>query len=125
MCLGVPLQVESLDASGQALCRVGDVDSGATFAATTQKETAPSGEGLRAVDTLLLDAPPKPGDWLLVHVSVAIRALEPLEAMQIRDALAAVTAAATGQAYEHLIADLVDREPQLPPHLRTTESSTP
>ena len=103
MCLGVPLQVVALDGFGKALCRDGGSNE------------------LRPVDTLLLDEPPQPGAWLLVHVRIALRVLDPEEATQIRDALTAVTAAAAGEAFEHLIADLVDREPELPPHLRKTE----
>jgi hydrogenase expression/formation protein HypC len=70
------------------------------------------------VDVSLLEGVPAPGDWLLVHVGIAIRGLEPEEAGQIADALRAVDAAARGEPFEHLIADLIDREPQLPPHLR-------
>jgi hydrogenase expression/formation protein HypC len=54
-----------------------------------------------------------------VHVNVAIRALDALEARQIADALLAVTAAASGQPFEHLLADLIEREPELPAHLRS------
>jgi hydrogenase expression/formation protein HypC len=101
MCLGVPLQVTSIETSGAALCG-----------------TADNGAQLRAVDVSLLDAPPIPGDWLLVHVNLAIRALDAGEARQISDALQAVSAAAAGQPFEHLLADLIDREPELPEHLR-------
>ncbi|MEM1412809.1 MAG: HypC/HybG/HupF family hydrogenase formation chaperone [Pseudomonadota bacterium] len=103
MCLGVPMEVVSANGSAEAQCRNGD-------------------GSLRTVDTLLLDVPPQPGDWLLVHVRIAIRPLNSTEAVQIRDALHAVTAAAAGEAYEHLIADLVDREPELPAHLRPVEN---
>jgi hydrogenase expression/formation protein HypC len=72
----------------------------------------------RPVDVSLLEGTPAPGDWLLVHVGIGIRALEAAEAQQIADALRAVDAAARGQPFEHLIADLIDREPELPPHLR-------
>ncbi len=72
----------------------------------------------RPVETSLLEQPPQPGDWLLVHVNVAIRALDAGEAGQISDALLAVTRAAAGESFEHLLADLIDREPQLPAHLR-------
>lgn len=100
MCLGIPLQLRTFQAPGLALC-------------------APAGRPgeLRPVETALLAQPPQPGDWLLVHVNVAIRALAPEEAGQISDALLAVTAAANGQPFEHLLADLINREPQLPPHL--------
>ena len=100
MCLGIPLQVQVVNTDGSAGC-------------------SPHGEpqALRAVNTGLLDRQPARGDWLLVHVNVAIRALDAIEARQIDNALRAVTAAAHGLPFEHLIADLVDREPQLPDHL--------
>ena len=101
MCIGVPLQVIAVPARGRALC----IEPGAPALP-------------RAVDTLLLEVEPAVGDWLLVHVDVAVRAVSDMEAGQIGDALKAVTAAAAGQSFEHLLGDLVDREPQLPPHLR-------
>lgn len=97
MCLGVPLQVRSVDV-GVALCR--------------------DAVGERRISTLLLDAPPAPGDWVLVHIDAAIRAIDAEEARLVRDALLAVSAAAEGAPFEHLLADLIDREPELPPHLR-------
>ncbi len=100
MCLGVPMQVDCVLASGAARCVAAD------------------GAGPRTVETSLLERPPAAGDWLLVHVDIAIRALEALEARQIADALLAVSAAAAGEPFEHLLADLIDREPQLPEHLR-------
>jgi hydrogenase expression/formation protein HypC len=96
MCLGVPMQVVAAG-DGWAECR--------------------NGEALRRVDTLLLD-PVAPGDWVLVHVASAVRAIDAAEAASIRGALLAVERAASGQPFEHLLADLIDREPQLPPHLR-------
>ena len=102
MCLGIPLQVRTTPVPGTALC-------------TTRSEPT----ALRRVNTALLDTEPQPGDWLLAHVDIAIRALDPEEARLIDDALAAVTAAADGQPFEHLLADLIDREPQLPEHLQS------
>ena len=101
MCLGLPMQVRAADIPGAVQCASRD-QAGI----------------LRRVNTALLDASPTPGDWLLVHVDVAIRSLSEEEADLIGNALAAVTAAADGKPFEHLIADLVDREPQLPEHLR-------
>ncbi len=75
----------------------------------------------RSVETLVLDAAPAPGDWLLVHVDMAVRPISALEARRIADALQAVSAAAAGAPFEHLLADLIDREPQLPPHLRAAQ----
>lgn len=103
MCIGVPLQVQSVLSSGAALCRGRSEKTGAAG---------------RPVDTVLLETAVMPGDWLLVHVDVAIRTLEASEARAIADALEAVAAAAAGEPWEHLLADLIDREPQLPEHLR-------
>ena len=108
MCLGVPMQVQSLLPSGAALCNPAGGDR----------------TGL-TVEASLLDVPPSPGDWLLVHIDVAIRALDTVEAQQIGDALRAVAAAAAGEPFEHLLADLIDREPQLPPHLREQYTGDP
>jgi hydrogenase expression/formation protein HypC len=98
MCIGVPMQVEEVH-DGWCLCGV----DGQT----------------RRVSTLLLDAPPAPGDHVLVHADTAVRAMSAEEAVLVADALRAVMAAASGQDFEHLIADLADREPQLPDHLRS------
>jgi hydrogenase expression/formation protein HypC len=109
MCLGVPLQVLSVDAGGNALCRGNS-----------------AGAMERPVTTLLLDQPARVGDWLLVHIDVAIRSLDAAEARLISDALTAVDAAARGLPFEHLLGDLANREPELPAHLRpgsATESS--
>lgn len=98
MCVGVPMQVVEAR-EGVAICAV-------------------DGER-REVSTLLItDGPIAAGDWLLCHLGNAFRRLDEEEAGLIRDALGAVMAAADGQPFEHLIADLVDREPELPPHLR-------
>ena len=103
MCVGTPMRVTEVLASGAVHC-------------------LPYGEGQppHLVEASLLDSAPIVDDWLLVHVDVAIRSLDPVAARQIGDALQAVTAAAAGQPFEHLLADLIDREPQLPPHLRET-----
>ncbi len=106
MCVGIPMQVSTVPFAGTAMCVLDREDCAA-----------------RNVDTLLLDRPARPGDWLLVHVGIAIRALDEEEARQIADALRAATAAAAGEPFEHLLADLIDREPQLPPHLRQPDAS--
>jgi len=58
------------------------------------------------------------GDRLLVFIDSAIRRLDPDEAQQIDDALDGLAAAIEGRPFEHLFADLIDREPELPAHLR-------
>jgi len=96
MCLGIPMQV--LDARGhEALCH---------------------GRGeTRRVSTVLIDPPPV-GSWVLVHLDTARQGLTAEEAATIDKALDALDTALAGGSVDHLFADLVDREPQLPPHLR-------
>ena len=96
MCIGIPMTV--LEGDGHtALCdRRGEV---------------------RRVSMLLLGAVPA-GTPVLVHVDSAVRVLDAEEARQIGDALDGVAAALAGQPFEHLFADLIDREPQLPAFLR-------
>lgn len=103
MCLGVPLRVCELLSPVAALCGYSEVDS------------AP-----RQVNLALLEHPANIGDWLLVHVDIAIRTLPADEAAEISRALAALDAAAKGLPFEHLLADLFDREPELPAHLKPT-----
>jgi hydrogenase expression/formation protein HypC len=103
MCIGTPLQVQSVPSWGIALCKPTNAD-----------------EAPQRVETSLLEHPPRPGDWMLVHANIAIRMLETGEAQQIGDALLAVSRAAAGEPFEYLLADLIDREPQLPEHLRAT-----
>lgn len=100
--MGLPLCVDRLGGDGRVLCRD---RNGAAYALPVQ--------------TALLERSPSPGDWLLVHVDTAIAPLQPEEALQVADALEALQRAARGERFEHLIADLVDREPTLPPHLRS------
>jgi hydrogenase expression/formation protein HypC len=102
MCLGVPMAVVSAT-PGEALC---EVDG-----------------SLRVVSTMLIDGAVATGDLLLIHADTAIRRLDAEEARLISNALRAVLAASAGQAYDHLIADLVDREPPLPEHLKSLAQS--
>ncbi len=100
MCVGIPMRIvaaDGLKAEGQRL-------DGADGAAETI--------------SLALTGPVEPGAFVLVHIASAVRVLEREEAQQIADALTAVAAAARGQPFDHLLADLIDREPQLPPGLR-------
>ncbi len=101
MCMGIPLEVRSVGEDGRALC----ADARGEIYATP-------------INTALLDELPQPGDWLLTHIDTAIRPLEQGEARLIADALEAVHRAARGQDFEHLLGDLLDREPELPEHLR-------
>jgi hydrogenase expression/formation protein HypC len=95
MCIGIPMVVVSGDAF-EALCARHDA---------TQR-----------ISMLLIGAQP-PGTPVLVHLGSAIRVLDPREAQQIEDALAGLAAAVEGRDFDHLFADLIGREPQLPAHL--------
>jgi len=107
MCIGVPMRIESGD--GLTAVAVGETAAG------TERQT---------LDMLIVGAQP-PGTWVLAFHGAARRVLEPDEALQIHDALAALAlaidddTAAPGSAIDALFADLVDREPQLPAHLRS------
>jgi len=96
MCLGVPMSiVEGDDIS--ALCQRGDEQ--------------------RRVSLLLVGAQ-SVGTQVLVHIDTAVRVLEADEAALIDRALDGLAAAMCGEDFESAFADLVDREPQLPEHLR-------
>ncbi|WP_042694321.1 HypC/HybG/HupF family hydrogenase formation chaperone [Azospirillum sp. B506] len=64
-----------------------------------------------------------PGDWVLGFLGAARRLLEPEEAAQILDALAAMAAALDGERLDGAFADLTDREPTLPPHLEAARAA--
>jgi len=71
----------------------------------------------RRVSLVLLDPPPV-GAWVLVHLDTARQVLTADEAATIDRALDALDIAVRGESVDHLFADLVDRAPELPPHLR-------
>jgi hydrogenase expression/formation protein HypC len=98
MCLGVPMRVIEVVA-GHARC-VGD-DAGAP-----------------ALVDIALVAPVAAGDWLLVHLGIARERLDEERAAQIRSALGSLAALLRGQGFDESgFADLIGREPALPPHL--------
>jgi hydrogenase expression/formation protein HypC len=97
MCLGVPMTVLD-DGAFTALCG--------------------RGEEVRRVSMLLVGAQPL-GTKVLVHIDSAVRVLDADEAEAIDRALEGLAAAMDGRAFDHLFADLIDREPELPEHLRS------
>ena len=68
--------------------------------------------------SMLLIGQQSPGTKVLVHLDSGVRVLEEDEAKLIDDALDGLAAAVEGRDFDHLFADLINREPQLPEHLR-------
>jgi hydrogenase expression/formation protein HypC len=108
MCIGIPMRIESGD--GLAAVAVSETGDG-----TAERHT---------LDMMIVGSQP-PGTWVLAFHGAARRVLDPLEARQILDALAALAVALDGDAerpremlLDALFADLVARAPQLPAHLR-------
>jgi hydrogenase expression/formation protein HypC len=97
MCVGLPMQAIECWPGG-ALCRARDGD--------------------HCIDTSLIGEV-EPGTWLMVFLGAAREVLSPQEAKRSADALEALEMAMRGETgFDHLFADLVGREPQLPPYLR-------
>ncbi len=96
MCLGIPMRIIEGD-DMTALCARGDES--------------------RRVSMLLLGRQPA-GTFVLVHIDTAVRVLEQDEAELIEQALQGLAAALRGENIDAHFADLIDREPQLPEHLR-------
>lgn len=102
MCIGVPMQVVAIEGL-RAMCRA--------------EPTAPAAPA-EEVD-LSLVGECEPGQWLLVFLGAARERLDPNDAALMLDARAALqTVMAGGHDVDHLFADLINREPQLPEHLR-------
>lgn len=97
MCIGAPMQV---------------VDAGESFAWC-------EGRGERARIDMAIVGPQPVGAWVLAFQGAARRVLSADEAAQTNAALDAVEAALAGEDdLGAFFADLVDREPELPEHLR-------
>lgn len=108
MCIGVPMRIQSGDG----------------LVAVALSETAGGAVERHTLDMMIVGSQP-PGTWVLAFHGAARRVLDPLEARQILDALAALAVALDGDGQgpqqtvlDALFADLVDRAPQLPAHLR-------
>src|SRR6266567_2669412 len=97
MCLGLPMTIIETDGVS-ALC-------------------AFRGEQ-RRVSVMLLSSPPV-GAKVLVYIDTAIRLLDEDEARLIADAIEGLIAVLDGEDCDRFFADLIDRELQLPAHLRS------
>ena len=96
MCIGLPMRVLEGD-DMTALCeRAG---------------------GVTRLSMLLVGALPK-GAYVLAHLGSAIRVIDAEEARLIDEALLGLAEAVEGGDFLARFADLIDREPQLPEHLR-------
>ncbi|KAA5601803.1 HypC/HybG/HupF family hydrogenase formation chaperone [Blastochloris sulfoviridis] len=95
MCIGLPMRIVL----------------GGEFTAACERR------GETQAVSLALVGPQQVGTHVLVHLGAAVRVLGAEEAQRIDDALDGVAAALQGRAFDHLFADLIDREPQLPDFL--------
>jgi hydrogenase expression/formation protein HypC len=97
MCIGVPLQIVGVEAL-VAVCE---------------------GSGRRERIDLALVGEQPTGTWILAYQGAAVRTLTPDEAAQTAAALDALAAVLAGEAnVDAYFADLIDREPVLPEHLK-------
>lgn len=96
MCIGIPMQVVSCN----------------PFEAVCERH------GTQKAVSVMLIGEQAPGTWLLTHLGSAIRVLGEEEARVIDDALTGLSEAVEGRNFDALFADLIGREPELPPHLR-------
>ncbi len=98
MCIGTPLQVVAMEGDASAWC----ADGGAP----------------ELIDMMLVGPQPA-GTWVLAFQGAARQLMTPEHAEQTRVALAALSAALTGEGdIDRFFPDLANREPQLPEHLR-------
>lgn len=107
MCIGVPLRVLVCEGL-QAWCT-----------------PAPEGEGDDRGEwiDLSLVGPQPPGTWLLGFQGAARQLMSAAEAAQARAGRDALAAVLRGDVdVDAYFADLVGRTPELPPHLRPTET---
>lgn len=99
MCIGIPMQVFDAD-EFQAIC---------------------DDDGQSHIVDISLIGTTAPGDWLLVFLGSAREVLDEQNAIDMRNAVGAIQQVMAGDnRIEHLFADLIGREPQLPAHLKTT-----
>lgn len=98
MCIGTPVQL--LTSGGYSATALGT-------------------DGVRDL-SLLLTGPLPAGAWVLAQGDLAIREITEDDADLIEQALAACLAAERGERWEDGFADLINREPELPAHLRAT-----
>jgi hydrogenase expression/formation protein HypC len=78
------------------------------------------GRGRRERIDLALVGDQPAGTWILAYQGSAVRVLSPEEAAQTTSALEALDAILAGSTdVDAFFADLIEREPRLPPHLES------
>lgn len=103
MCLGIPMQVIAVSGLS-ARCR---------------------GRGNEQDVDLSLVGDVPPGTWLMVFLGSAREIITETTAQRSADALEALEMAMRGETdFDHLFADLIDREPCLPEFLRPEPAKT-
>ncbi len=103
MCIGLPMQIIE-SGPHRALCRF-------------------DGKG-REIDMALVGKQPA-GTWVLVFLDAAREVINAQDAARIGDALKALTLVMQGEtSVDHLFADLIGREPELPEHLKPQRTGT-
>ena len=101
MCVGIPMRVISSD-DGMAECE---------------------GRGRRERLNAMLLGDLAPGAWILAYPGSAVREMSEDEAEQTNRALDALDAAMHGTGdVDSFFADLIGREPTLPPHLKDSKA---
>lgn len=101
MCVGIPMQVVRCE-DGMAECE---------------------GRGRRERLNAMLLGELAPGAWVLAYQGSAVRQIDADEARRTNDALDALDAAMNGASdLDVFFADLIDREPTLPPHLKDSKA---
>jgi len=97
MCIGIPVRViESF--AHHAICQMDD------------------GQHV-TIDTQLVGQQPT-GAWLMTFLNAAREVISEQRALETIAALQGLQAAVNGESFDHLFADLIDREPELPEFLR-------
>lgn len=79
MCLAIPARIEELEPADMARVRIGESST------------------YLSASTLLLEEPPKVGDYVIVHAGFALHKLSPQEAQESLAALREIAEAACGQ----------------------------
>lgn len=99
MCIGVPMQLLA-QGNGRVLCE---------------------GRGERETLDLILVGDQPEGTWVLAFRGAALRVMSGVEARETNAALDALEAVLAGASdVDAHFADLVDRKPALPEHLKST-----